>query len=316
MIKTNSVLITGASGFIGRHLVDHIESMHEQFIIYVLVRKITNFPSHIIQIECSDIANIEVIDIPWSQIGIVIHLAARAHILKDKIVDPLTEFRRVNRDATSRIAAVSASYGVKRFVFLSSIGVLGNFSASNSFNEDSEENPHADYAISKLEAEHAIKKICEESQMEYTIIRPPLVIGKDAPGNFELLLKLIVKKVPLPFSLIKNKRSFIFFKNLTSFIMVCATHINARNQIFVIADEPTISTPQLILELSKGLKTKSYLFPVPVWVLKLGSIITSKKGMYIQLCKSLEIDITKAKTVLDWKPPHSLTESLHNILHK
>lgn len=312
MIK-KGILITGASGFVGRHLINELTASKELFNIYALVRETTNFPSYVKEIRCSDITNIENAEIPWTEIEIVIHLAARAHVLKEKNEDPLIEFRRINRDATLNIARISAEHNVQRFVFLSSIGVIGNSSGLGSFSESTPEKPAAYYAISKLEAEKSLQELCQNTSMEFSIIRPPLVIGKDAPGNFNLLTKLILKKVPIPLSRANNRRSFIFCKNLAAFIVTCATHQNARNQIFVIADEPILSTPELIRRLSTGLKTKCYLFPMPIWLLKIFLTLLSKKSIYTQLCESLEVDSSKAKSMLDWEAPHSLKKALETM---
>lgn len=310
------ILITGASGFIGRYTIQEFSRKNSSFIIYALVRRITNFPPNVIQILCADIASIDDVDIPWKQIGTVIHLAARAHVLREEIIDPLTEFRRINRDATEKLATKCGAAGVSRFIFLSSIGVLGNTSRSAPLNEETVERPHADYAISKLEAEQALKVICKKYSMNYVIVRPPLVIGKDAPGNFNLLLKLVKKNIPLPFRLVANKRSFIFCKNLANFIYVCATNDKANNEVFLISDEPSMSTPELIQNLASGLGKKTYFFPVPLWILKLLANIFSRKNTYIQLCESLEIDSSKAKHLLNWQPPYPLKESLQHIFDK
>jgi nucleoside-diphosphate-sugar epimerase len=316
MKAKTKVLITGASGFVGRYVVSEFESSNETFVIYVLVRKITAEIKNVIQVLCDDITNIESASIPWPEIDVVIHLAARAHVLKESVSNPLADFRRINRDATKKIASIAAAHEVKRFVFLSSIGVLGNASGLKPFSEESAENPHADYAVSKLEAEQEIKKICANTNMEYVIVRPPLVIGIDAPGNFQLLLKLVLKRIPLPLLLVKNRRSFVFCKNLARFIFVCAAHSDARNQLFLIADEPAMSTSELIRELSNGYGFAPYLFPVPRWALKFFATVFSRKNTYVQLCESLEVDSSKAKLVLGWQSPYEFKEAIRHIFNK
>lgn len=303
-----NILITGASGFIGRSTVHELLKENIPPTIYVLVRTPTNFPADVIQILCNDISNIDNIDIPWSEINLVIHLAARAHISQEKSVSALDEFRRVNRFATEKLAEKCGAAGVNHFIFISSIGVLGSSSGNIPFTETTPDNPHTDYTLSKLEAERALKIISKKHDMDYTIIRPPLVIGLDAPGNFNLLLKIIKKRIPLPFSLIVNKRSFILCENLVKFIIVCSLHKNAKNEIFLIADEPAMSTPELAKNIAIKIRKKLFLVPVPVFILRLLAKIFSKESTYTQLCDSLEIDHTKAKNMLGWKAPRALND--------
>jgi len=302
------ILVTGASGFIGRNIVYELLSQKNPPTIYTLVRKPANFPATVIQILCDDISYIDRIDIPWGEINLVIHLAARAHIPQKKSASTLDEFRRVNSLATEMLAEKCAAAGVSRFIFMSSIGVLGSSSGHVPFTETTSENPQTDYAISKLEAERSLKAISKKHSMDYTIIRPPLVIGLEAPGNFNLLLKIIKKGIPLPFSLITNRRNFILCENLVKFIILCSLHQNAKNETFLIADDPAMSTPELAKSIAIKIKKNLFLIPVPVPVLRLIAKIFSRESTCAQLCDSLEIDFSKAKNMLGWKSPLALND--------
>jgi len=303
-----NVLVTGANGFIGRSLCDYL--LQKGYQVRATMRKPN--PHH----ACCDQAIVEDIDAntAWQKaledIDVVIHLAARAHVLNESTTNPLAEFRKVNVDGTLNLARQAAKSGVKRFIFFSSIGVLGAETLLNPFSETSEPKPHSDYAISKLEAEEVLKKICSETGMEFVIIRPPLVYGASAPGNFARLLKLVNLNLPLPLGSVKNQRSMVSLENLVDFTNVCLVHSNAINQTFLVADGSDVSTPQLIRLLGEGMEKSVSLLPVPVKLLEFGALITGKKNMLQQLCHSLQIDISKARNTLDWTPPVLVADGL------
>lgn len=298
-----NILITGVSGFIGRCTLKEFLSCSDDFKIYALVREPLELPESVIQLLCEDISKVEDVSIPCN-IDVVIHLAAKAHIKEASA--SIEEFRLINRDATDKLLKKCTEIGVRRFIFLSTIGVLGNVTEGVPLNEESDEQPRSMYAISKLEAEHAVKAYCQDSGIEYVIIRPPLVIGFDAPGNIGSLIKFIKWKLPLPVLSVRNKRSFIFCANLSHFIFVCSSNELARNETFVVSDTPALSTADLIKLLASGIDKKPLLFSVPIWLLRFTLFIFQKQGIYTQLCGSLEVDSSKAKNLLNWKPPFDL----------
>lgn len=305
------ILVTGANGFLGKSLMHKLRENSNNDVIGT-VRAALPSAKHSDQYFVSgDINRNTSWQTALENIDVVIHTAGRAHILKNTSKNPLSIFREVNVDGTIQLATQAAKMGVKRFIFISSIGVNGaSTNNSQPFTENSFPSPHADYAISKYEAEQELVKLSNTTKMELTIIRPPLIYGPDAPGNFRVLLKILYKKIPLPLANIKNKRSFIYLGNLVDFINVCIQHPNAANQTFLISDDHDISTPHLIKILAKGMNKSLFLFPMPTFLIKWGAIILKREPTFQQLCGSLQINIQKAKELLNWTPPIPTNEAL------
>lgn len=298
------ILITGASGFVGRTLVQKLNTSHE---ILALVRSQSNsFPANIQKLIAKDIFEVE---LP-SDIDVIIHLAGRAHILNEQTTDPLSEFRKVNVEGTLQLARQALEKKVKRFIFMSSIGVNGAVTLQQPFTEDALSQPHADYAVSKLEAEEALKKLFAGSDTELVIIRPPLVYAAHAPGNFARLLKLVATNLPLPFARTQNKRSFVALENLVDFIQVCIEHPNAANQTFLVADQNSISTRELVQYLKQGMGKTPYFIYIPQPLMKLGAACVGKSKLYEQLFESLEVDASKAQKLLGWIAPLSTQQAM------
>lgn len=288
------VLITGSSGFIGHGL---LASLGEQWPVTAATR--SNQPLR-------GIRNVAVGEIgsktDWSDALLgattVIHLAGAAHGSgKQRIPD----FQQVNVLGTINLAKQALNANVKRFIFLSSIGVNGQ--ANNSpFSECSIPNPSKPYAFSKYYAECALQDIFRGTQTELVVVRPPLVYAGHAPGNFRLLLKAVAGGYPLPFAGVENKRSMISLDNLVSFLMLCVLHPSAGNNLFVISDLQAVSTCQILKHVANGMQKKLNLFRVPDSVLRGGAEITRRAGVYTQLCETLTIDPSKACSVLNWAP--------------
>ncbi|MBB4810274.1 nucleoside-diphosphate-sugar epimerase [Acinetobacter johnsonii] len=301
-----NILVTGVSGFVGQELIQHLYQM-ENFSLTVLSRRIVNtLPQEIKQLIGEDIFLLQ-----WSdEIDVVIHLAGRAHILNEQTIDPLTEFRKVNVEGTLQLARQALDKKVKRFIFMSSIGVNGSVTSQEPFTEDALPQPHADYAVSKLEAEQELKKLFARSDTELVIIRPPLVYAAHAPGNFARLLKLVASDLPLPFAGTKNKRSFVALENLVDFIQTCIEHPNAANQTFLVADQTSISTRELVQYLKQGMGKPARFIYLPQPIMKLGAACIGKSKLYEQLFESLEVDTSKAQNLLGWKAPISTQQAM------
>lgn len=298
------LLITGATGFVGAALT---EQMKELYDITALVRSQSNIiPSNTQQLIANNIFEAE---FP-NDIDIIIHLAGRAHILNEQTTDPLTEFRKVNVEGTLQLARQALDKKVKRFIFMSSIGVNGSVTSQEPFTEDALPQPHADYAVSKLEAEQELKKLFAGSDTELVIIRPPLVYAAHAPGNFARLLKLVATNLPLPFARTQNKRSFVALENLVDFIQVCIEHPNAANQTFLVADQNSISTRELVQYLKQGIGKTPYFIYIPQPLMKLGAACVGKSKLYEQLFESLEVDASKAQKLLGWIAPLSTQQAM------
>ena len=298
------ILITGATGFAGTALARKINNFYG--IISLVRTRSKEIPENIQQLVAK---NIFEADFP-ENIDIIIHLAGRAHILNDQTTDPLNEFRKVNVEGTLKLARQALEKKVKRFIFMSSIGVNGSVTSQEPFTEDALPQPHADYAVSKLEAEEALKKLFAGSDTELVIIRPPLVYAAHAPGNFARLLKLVATNLPLPFAGTNNKRSFVALENLVDFIQTCIEHPNAANQTFLVADQTSISTRELVQYVKHGMGKPAHFIYIPQPLMKLGAACIGKSKLYEQLFESLEVDTTKAQKLLGWTAPLSTQQAM------
>lgn len=294
------VLVTGASGFIGRALVDLLLT-ETGCQVLAAVRSHIDI-ENVISRSIGDING----DTDWSAalsgVDVVVHVAARAHVLKERSTNPSEDFQSVNYHGTVNLAKQAVDAGVKRFIFISSIAVYGVDASDQPINEVSPVRPVTDYGKSKLAAEEQLLRLANQTKMQVVIIRPPLVYDGEAPGNFRTLLKVVERSFPAPFLSIKNRRSFIARANLVNFIVVCINNQNAANQIFVVSDNKDLSTPELIRLLAQGMKRKARLIPVPRSIMKLCATIVGRKKVYSQLCESLYLDVSKAKSLLEWSP--------------
>ena len=304
------ILLTGATGFLGGALC---ESLVKYYPLRISVRKKCKG----LWLESIDVVEAVISpDQDWvdklSGISVVIHCAARAHILKEVTTDPLVEFRRVNVAGTLRLARQASEAGVRRFIFLSSIKVNGeNSELGSPFNADQIPLPSDPYGISKHEAEMGLKLLSEETGMEVVVIRPPLVYGPGVKANFHALMHLLQRGIPLPFGgLINNQRSYVFLGNLVDLIITCIKHPAAANQIFLVSDDEDLSTTALLQRLSLALGRPAKLIAVPVVLIILGLKLIGRADITRRLCGSLQVDVDKTKELLSWNPPVSLDEGL------
>lgn len=298
------VLVTGATGFVGQSLASKVNNLFDTIAIVRTESDV--LPKNIQQLVVNSILTANLPD----NIDVIIHLAGRAHVLNDKSLDPLAEFRKINVEGTLQLARQALDKKVKRFIFMSSIGVNGSVTSQQPFTEDTSPQPHADYAVSKLEAEQELQKLFAGSETELVIIRPPLVYAAHAPGNFARLLKLVATNLPLPFAGTKNKRSFVALENLVDFIQICIEHPNAANQTFLVADQTPISTRELVQYLKQGMGKPARFIYIPQPLMKLGAVCVGKSKLYEQLFESLEVDASKAQKLLGWIAPLSTQQAM------
>lgn len=300
------VLVTGASGFIGQALCQALVTEGDE--VRGLVRSGTCSVAGmtIVQTSLEDAAALKT---SLQGVECVVHLAGRTHLLSDTAADPLAEFRAVNRDATLRLAALAQDAGVKRFVFMSSIGVNGSHTEGQAFSESSVAAPHAAYAQSKLEAEEGLKALMASGPTELVVIRAPLVYAAHAPGNFRRLLKLVATAAPLPFSLVNNQRTMSALENLVDFIVLSTRHPQAVNQLYLVADEQSVSTREIVEYLAHGMSRRCLNLPVPPILLRVALSALGKGSLYTQLCGSLVVDSGKARA-LGWVPRLSAKDAL------
>lgn len=244
-------------------------------------------------------------------IDVVVHLAARAHIMKDEVTESITEYRRVNTDGALNLARQSASAGVKRFIFISSIKVNGETtSGASAFTEQHSPLTQDAYGISKKEAEDGLREIALETAMEVVIIRPPLVYGANVKANFLNLMKLTDTKIPLPFSMIKNMRSMVYVENLVDFIITCIEHPRAANQTYLISDGTDLSLPVLIKTIRSSLGRPERLFPIPKFCFCFVGAVIRKSSIVDRLIGDLQVDSSKAVKTLSWKPPYTFQQGI------
>lgn len=320
-----SVLLTGATGFVGAALLKYL--LRENYHVCVIGRKPVDIASpNLDEVLIDDLSAIcqsdssvcTAVANKLKNVDFVVHCAGLAHNLNP--ANSVEPFYKVNRDVTAALANLAAQADVKRFIFISTIGVNGNETRSHlnqklpeCFAETDSANPHNDYARSKLEAEEALWVVNKSTGMEITIIRPPLIYGAKAKGNFALLKKVVDKNIPLPFANINNLRSFVALDNLVDFTGVCLKHPNAANQVFIIADGEDISTADLLRQVAKASGQKAFLLPFPVRLLAWMADLLGKQQLATSLLGSLRLDISKARNLLGWRPVITMTQQLEKI---
>ncbi|MNJ19951.1 SDR family oxidoreductase [Pseudomonas alkylphenolica] len=295
------VLVTGANGFVGEALVFRL-LVDNKFIPIAAARGATRFHG-LCPVVPFNLTHAKVLS-ALDDVQVVIHTAARVHVMNETAVDALAEFRKVNVEGTLKLARCAAASGVKRFIFISSIKVNGESTPPGKpFKADDHPNPLDPYGVSKYEAEEALKKLGHDTGMEVVIIRPPLVYGPGVKANFLSMLRWLNKGIPLPFGSIRNQRSLVAIGNLTSLVATCIDHPAAANQIFLASDGEDLSTTQLLRRLAKALDKPVRLLPIPEWLLKLAAAILGKQAFAQRICGSLQVDINKNRELLGWTPP-------------
>ena len=302
------ILVTGASGFVGQSLVETLK--RDNISVIKVVRQIEH---SIASEDCyliPDLAEFSDWKSLFSGCDVVIHLAARVHMMIDKAPDPLAEFIRVNVDNTLDLAKQAVSHGVKRFVFVSSIKVNGESNRGVPFSEFSKVDTNDPYAISKYRAELALIELSKSTGLEVVIVRPPLVYGPNVKANFLALMSIVNKKIPLPLKDIHNKRSLIYVENLVDVLIVCAIHSNAAGKTFLVSDGEDVSTPELMKKVANALHKPSLVFYFPLVLIRFFAQLIGKKATIDRLAQSLAVDSSKIRNELDWQPPYTMDQGL------
>ena len=297
------VLVTGASGFIGRHLIPALESGGWT------VRRALRFTTGAENEVLIDTIGSET---SWerSLVGVdsVVHLAARVHHPYEEHAREL--YQEINVEGTLRLARSAADAGVRRFVFISTILVNGRSTDGRGpINEDDELTPRGLYGVSKAVAETRLRKLSQNSGMQITVIRPPLVYGAGAKGNFQLLTRVVQRGIPLPFASINNRRAFVAVENLASFIQQRLSDANEGYEVFLVADDEQVSTPEFVRRLAKAAGASSHLFPMPISALSALLKIGGRREVHDSLIGSLELDLSKVAST-GWRPIVTLDEGL------
>jgi len=303
------LLVTGANGFIGQPLCSKLQA--KGLIVRAAMRQLSP------QVEAVETVMINTLnaETDWSDslsvVDVVIHLASRVHVMEETASNPLAEFREVNVEGTLNLARQAYKAGVRRFIFISSLKVNGESTPLDKpFTADDTPAPVGGYAISKREAEDALRQLSAETGMEIVIIRPPLVYGPGVKANFMNMMRWLSAGFPLPLGAIKNKRSLVALDNLIDLIVTCIDHPGAVNQTFLVSDGQDVSTTELLKRTAAALGKTARLLPMPMGLLRIFATVSGKSEIYRRLCGSLQVDIGKSTDLLGWLPPFSQHEAL------
>jgi nucleoside-diphosphate-sugar epimerase len=312
-----TVLLTGANGFLGAALMRQLISAGCEVVALVRIKSnlLLGLTPRVFVSELGDLGRANDLSPALAGITTVLHLAARVHIMQDTTVDPIAAFRAVNVEGTLNLARQAAAAGVKRFVFVSTAKVNGESTQPDRpFTEADIPNPQDAYSLSKYEAEQGLRLINADTGMEVVIIRPPLVYGPGVKANFATLMQAVRQGRPLALGSVNNRRSLVALDNLVDFILVCMEHPKAANQTFLVSDGNDLSTTELVRGLARAAGVSPRLLPVPVWALQAGAMLLGKEDEVQRLCGSLQVDISKARNVLGWRPPVVVEEGLRRAV--
>lgn len=308
------VLITGANGFVGSVLSEQLVT--EGFIVRGAYRSKLTADSRPNIIEKTIVGDINS-NTDWQkalrEVDIVIHLAARVHVMQETETDPLSAFKAVNTQGTINLAEQAANSGIKRLIFLSTIKVNGEQS-DKVYSVSDQINPSDPYALSKWQGEQGLQAIGKKSDMAVVIIRPSLVYGPQVKGNFLRLIKLIQKGLPIPLASVKNKRSMVSIDNLCDLIKTCIQHTKADGEVLLVSDGHDLSTPELIRLIAINLQKPARLLPFPVGWLNFLATLVHKRQVIERLCGSLQVDIEKNQEILNWQPPFTVSEGIRKTV--
>lgn len=298
------ILVTGATGFVGRALCDHLLQKGHGCI--PAVRRASGLPHECVVGEMDGGTD-------WrtalSECDAIVHLAARVHVMHDTAADPLALYRATNTDATLNLARQAAQVGVKRFVFVSSIKVNGE-GRDAAYRETDAPAPEDAYALSKWEAEQGLWRTAQETGLEVVVLRPPLVYGPGVKANFRRLLDTVARGWPLPLGAIENRRSLLYLGNFVDAIRICVEHPAAAGQTFLVDDGQPVSTPELIRAVAHAMGRPARLLAIPVGMLELVGTLLGKRAAVARLTGSLHVDSSAIRTRLGWTPPYSMEAGL------
>lgn len=300
------ILVTGANGFVGKALCGLLGTAGHEVV--PCVRRASGVPGEKVVGDIDSSTR-------WGHAvhgcQVIVHLAARVHVMRDTMSDPLNEFRRINVAGTLGLARQAAEAGVRRFVFISSAKVHGESTQpGRPFVESSALAPQDAYSQSKLEAEQGLREVAAQTGMELVIIRPPLVYGPGVRANFQTLMRAVARGLPLPLAAVNNRRSLVGLGNLIDFIATCIDHSAAAGQTFLVSDGEDLSAPALIHRLAGAMGHPVRLLALPVWLLHAGAFMLGGRSVFQRLCGNLQLDISKARTLLGWRPPFTVDEGL------
>jgi nucleoside-diphosphate-sugar epimerase len=309
----DKILVTGANGFVGRQLCRTLRQ--EGFSVKAAIRQNLAAPAEDVHyVPVGDIGP----DTDWTEalqgVGLVVHLAGRAHVRRESLSDSMAEYERVNTLGTIRLAQMAAAAQVERFLFISTVKVNGEETPEQPFLETDRPGPRDAYGVSKWRAEEGLLRLHQQGELPVVIIRPPLVYGPGVRANFLQLIRWVDYGLPLPLGSIKNKRSLVGLRNLANFITICLKHPSAPGEIFLVSDQEDLSTPDLIRRIGGFLGRSAYLLPIPYRCLWIMAHMVGQKDALGKLCHSLQVNVEKAQKVLQWQPAFSVNEELKQTI--
>ena len=308
-----TLVVTGASGFVGTHLCQALQQRGMAYRAVVRTAAASAQTPHTMCLPSIDAHT------DWTQVlqgaSTVVHLAARVHQVVDSSADPLQAFRATNLHSTVQLARSAQQMGVRRFIFVSTVKVLGEETAPDQpFRASDLAVPQDAYATSKHEAEQALLALVAGGSMELVIVRPPLVYGPGVRANFASLVRVVRRGIPLPLACVHNLRSLVGIDNLVSLLLRCTQHADAGGQNFLVSDGHDLSTPDLVRQLATALGQPARLWPVPLAGLQLAARLTGRQAAVQRLCSSLQVDISATCQGLQWAPPVSVAEGLRRMV--
>lgn len=309
-----TVLLTGASGFIGNAVLCHVQA--QGVTVRPVFRDADSAERAGVNGEQAALVATLSADTDWSAalqgVGVVVHCAARAHVMHETAADSLAVFRAVNVDGTLNLARQASAAGVQRFVFISSVKVNGEGTVwGRPFTADDQPAPEDAYGISKAEAEAGLRDLAAKTGMELVVIRPPLVYGPSVKGNFASMMHWVARGVPLPLAAAtRNRRSLVALGNLVDLIAICIQHPRAAGQVFLVSDGEDVSTAELLRRIAKAQGQSARLLWVPIGLLRFFARLLGKGSVAQRLLGSLQVDIAKNRELLGWTPLVSLNEGL------
>ena len=309
---TINILVTGANGFVGSRLMAVDLPRTSSIRLRGALRSGKTSPNKLANTVCIDAIGPTT---SWIEaltgMNVVVHLAARVHILDEGSAEVISEYRFVNVQGTLNLARQAAAAGVHRFIFLSSIKVNGEETfAGQAFSEDSLPNPSDPYGISKYEAEEGLKTICEQTGMEYVIIRPPLIYGPGVKANYQNLIQLVKRGIPIPLGSVSNKRSMLALDNLINFIILAVDDPRAANQTFLLSDGQDLSSAELVVKIARALHVVPRLWSIPICFLRMMGFAAGRRAVVHRLLGSLQVDSSKARKLLNWTPLIGVDEGI------
>ncbi|WP_410017129.1 UDP-glucose 4-epimerase family protein [Pseudomonas sp. 5P_3.1_Bac2] len=305
------MLVTGASGFVGGSLLRYLSAQGGYRLHAALRKECPDLPA---DVRCHQVEGLAPTT-DWSQalagVEVVVHSAARVHVMQEQEQDPLAEYRLANVAGTVQLARQALAAGVRRFIYISSVKVNGEFTESGrAFTAEDTPAPQDPYGVSKWEAELALRELLSGSSMELVIIRPVLIYGPGVKANFLSLLRVVERGVPLPFARVTQRRSLVGIDNLLDLIKLCFDHPAAVGQIFLASDGQDVSLPELLRHIAHAMDKPCRLLPVPLSFMRAGAKILGRGAMAQRLLSSLQVDIRKNQQMLQWTAPVSLEQGV------